>query len=155
MAIALPQGKGSQLAKKISGFVFIFIGLFFCLIGFLFSFLFEVYGLLALAGVGIMFIVIAIILLAKSKDVSMLEMGNYRSLHNLRIGIQNNFQKQCEACARMIPMDALLCPYCGRKIEHSIESRTTIPKQETNCPSCGSKTEPAVKYCSYCGTELK
>lgn len=155
MAFTLPPRKGTQFAKKITGIVFIFIGSFFCLIGFLFSFLFEVYGLLALAGVGIVFIIIAITLMAASKDVSLFEMANYRKTIISQYGYQAPLQKQCEACSRIIPPDAILCPYCGHREEHQIEKSTIKQNFPLNCPSCGSKTEPGVKFCYYCGSELK
>jgi hypothetical protein len=66
--------------------------------------------------------------------------------------------RRCPDCGRQIPIDALMCPYCGKnfasknqKIKNSLYKR----KMPEFCTECGNKFEENEKYCSNCGAERK
>jgi RNA polymerase subunit RPABC4/transcription elongation factor Spt4 len=136
-----PRPTGKHL-KKIFGLIFCFLGFFFSLVGFLFAFLFELPGFFIMAGFGIFFIILGIIFLITTKDVSFFEMQR-----DLLQGLVKD--RRCVACGRTIPTDANLCPYCGHKFEQQ-------PTQKLKaCQGCGAQLTEDVKFCSYCGFENK
>jgi RNA polymerase subunit RPABC4/transcription elongation factor Spt4 len=79
--------------------------------------------------------------------------------------------RRCPECGRVIPDDAKLCPYCGKKFKtHFIEEdnnevkiveppkntteQKSIKKRPKHCPECGQKLEDAVSFCTNCGNKL-
>ena len=83
-------------------------------------------------------------------------------------------ERRCPECGRVIPNDAKMCPYCGKKFkshfteEHEEEPKVKREKDEkTNgetkeknktpkfCPECGTKLEEGLDFCTKCGTKLR
>lgn len=80
-------------------------------------------------------------------------------------------ERRCPECGHVIPDDAKLCPYCGKKFkthykEEQDEEKTinkksedereqkTISKRPKYCPECGQKLEDDLVFCTNCGTKL-
>jgi len=58
--------------------------------------------------------------------------------------------KLCPKCYKVIPKDAVLCPYCGYRFptqQHQEEIKTT-------CPRCGREVPSDANLCPYCGYNL-
>jgi rRNA maturation endonuclease Nob1 len=81
--------------------------------------------------------------------------------------------RRCPECGRVIPDDAKLCPYCGKKFkihyeeEHEKDNEISpITNKKNNeeidnrpntskyCRNCGEKIEGNIKYCKNCGNKL-
>lgn len=79
-------------------------------------------------------------------------------------------ERRCPECGHVIPDDAKLCPYCGKKFKmhykeeesdvkeingeeekKEIQNESTTPKY---CRNCGAKIEGKIKFCTNCGNKL-
>jgi len=80
--------------------------------------------------------------------------------------------KKCPNCGKMVPSDALFCPYCGHKFEEEKKTKKCvkcgreIPEdamfcpycgapQVLHCPNCGKEIPADVAFCPYCGYKIK
>ena len=82
--------------------------------------------------------------------------------------------RRCPECGRVIPEDAKICPYCGKKFklffnEKDDEGKSKIRvekkgkvklyypiKKEEKCSKCGYKFEEEdIDFCPECGVKLK
>ena len=80
--------------------------------------------------------------------------------------------RRCPSCGRVIPDDAKMCPYCGKKFKTHFkeeyeeepkivkEEKTKKESKEENktqkfCPECGAKLDRGLDFCTNCGIKLK
>lgn len=81
--------------------------------------------------------------------------------------------RRCPECGRIIPNDAKMCPYCGKKFKSYVEKEdkqikeekrgeeptSTVKKEEKTslayCPKCGEKLDEGVEFCTECGEKLE
>lgn len=73
-------------------------------------------------------------------------------------------ERRCPECGRVIPEDAKVCPYCGKKFKSHFEEekeeetkkqlkeKTKSPK---HCPECGVKLDEGLDFCTNCGNKLR
>lgn len=83
-------------------------------------------------------------------------------------------ERRCPECGHVIPHDAKLCPYCGKKFKVYFEeernneaeiakSSINIPEKEQRkiiqklkfCPQCGQKLSDSSMFCPKCGVKLE
>ena len=82
--------------------------------------------------------------------------------------------RRCPECGRVIPMDSIICPFCGKKFKNYFDEEEKIEKHEDKkekktfekqyvenekfkfCIKCGYKLdEEDLKFCPKCGAKLK
>lgn len=76
--------------------------------------------------------------------------------------------RRCPECGRVIPEDANICPYCGKKFKNFFnekdeeekpfnEKKSEVnTKKEEKCPECGYIFEEEdLVFCPNCGVKLK
>ncbi|MBD3351286.1 MAG: hypothetical protein GF364_07345 [Candidatus Lokiarchaeota archaeon] len=138
--------------KKSMGFVIMFFGFFLILIGFLFGFLFEIYGLFFIALAGGILLIIGIILFRSVKE-SLFDLSSFFSSK------QKDKEKKCSNCSRMNVADAIVCSYCGQKFVDTEGQKMTTIRQSGNqkqiCPNCHAELENNLQVCPYCGINLR
>ncbi len=64
---------------------------------------------------------------------------------------------KCSNCGKLIPEEALFCPFCGQKVEKVKKCKVCgyeLKEDFAFCPKCGSKTNGTLT-CRECGKELK
>lgn len=59
--------------------------------------------------------------------------------------------RMCPNCGRPIPMDARICPYCGKNFQNFTSTQQITLKY---CPHCGVKNKIDAKFCEDCGSQL-
>lgn len=59
--------------------------------------------------------------------------------------------RRCPKCGRIIPLDAVICPFC----KHDFEEKNINEKKQGFCPKCGVKLDGTPKFCYKCGVKLK
>jgi len=59
-------------------------------------------------------------------------------------------ERRCPECGRVIPFDARMCPYCGKKFKEFAAEE----KMSKCCPLCGFENKPESKFCKECGNKL-
>ncbi len=68
-------------------------------------------------------------------------------------------ERRCPSCGRVIPEDAKICPYCGKKFKtHFKEEQEDIKEDDPAefCSKCGAKfEEEELEFCPNCGKKLK
>ena len=97
---------------------------------------------------------------------------NY-SEFRLNFKYQNLYRRRCPECGRIIPDDAKMCPYCGKKFKSYIEKEeesikvekkeeeptSTVTKEVKTslayCPKCREKLDEGVEFCTECGEKLE
>ncbi len=57
--------------------------------------------------------------------------------------------KLCPKCYKVVPKDAVLCPYCGYRFPQKIEEEKT-----SKCPNCGREIPSDAVLCPYCGYRI-
>lgn len=62
-----------------------------------------------------------------------------------------NYERRCPKCGRIIPNDAIICPFC----KQDFEGKNISEKQEGFCPSCGVKLDSFPAFCFKCGYQLR
>ena len=81
---------------------------------------------------------------------------------------ESKSDRRCPDCGRIIPDDAELCPYCGKKFKKHYNEDISDTKKEKKpstksekierfpefCSNCGSKTEEVTLFCIKCGKKL-
>jgi hypothetical protein len=77
--------------------------------------------------------------------------------------------RRCPNCGRIIPFDAVTCPYCSKKfesdstekkVEEEPKSKETKKKNKAkspkHCPDCGVKLEEEdLNFCPNCGNKFE
>lgn len=63
--------------------------------------------------------------------------------------------RYCPSCGRVIPFDAKLCPYCGKKFKNHFTEKQEEeePDKYRFCTKCGEKLEEGDEFCINCGTK--
>lgn len=62
-----------------------------------------------------------------------------------------NFERRCPNCGRVIPNDAVICPFC----KNDFEEKNMSEKKEGFCPGCGVKIDGVPVYCFKCGYKMR
>jgi len=64
--------------------------------------------------------------------------------------------RRCPSCGRVIPEDAKMCPYCGKKFKSHFKEEQEGTTSLENCPECGVKFEEKnLRFCPKCGIKLE
>lgn len=74
------------------------------------------------------------------------------------IPMENNEQRLCPECKKIIDMDAKECPECGYKLEQVLEEdsdKDKTDKKSIKCPECGEVLSKKEKVCHKCGYVIK
>lgn len=138
-----------QQAKITAALMMWFFGFSFVLIGLLFGFLFEVYLLFIIAGVGVLLFFIGIFLVRSAKDIGVLDWFKMNSWETT---------DRCPKCGKFLKIkNIVVCPYCGEgvhsggsKTRKNIKMKDGVP----HCPNCNAQVENDLNFCPYCGIEF-
>ena len=57
--------------------------------------------------------------------------------------------KLCPKCYKVVPKDAVLCPYCGYRFPQKVEESPSL-----KCPNCGREVPSDAVLCPYCGYRI-
>ncbi|MBD3350060.1 MAG: hypothetical protein GF364_01060 [Candidatus Lokiarchaeota archaeon] len=138
-----------QKAKVTAALMMGFFGFSFILIGLLFGFLFEVYGLFAIAVAGGVLILIAMYLVHSSPDIGILDWFEMSSWETT---------KRCPKCNKFLKIkDVVVCPFCGariRKTDTSHQENIKIKDDILYCANCNAEVDKGLKFCPFCGIQF-
>lgn len=138
----------TQKMKMTAAFMLGFFGFSMILIGLLFGFLFEVYGLFALAGVGVVMIVIAIFLGRSTEDMNIFNWAEMSSWET---------NEKCGKCGKYLKFKGVnVCPFCGEPTRKRVQTKTNVIIKDgaIHCASCNAQVQNNLKFCPYCGVQL-
>jgi RNA polymerase subunit RPABC4/transcription elongation factor Spt4 len=64
--------------------------------------------------------------------------------------------RRCPNCGRVIPMDARVCPYCGKKFNNHLKEEPDEDEDVPEfCNKCGAKLAEDAEFCTKCSAKVK
>lgn len=66
--------------------------------------------------------------------------------------------RRCPSCGRIIPLDAKLCPYCGKQFKNHFKEEQREEDEDDVpifCTECGEQLKEEAEFCTSCGNKVR